>query len=110
MALKLKVTQVRSGINRPKDHKLTLKGLLGPIEVRGRAYAGQVPMLPLEEQLDDEEIAAVLTYVRNAFGHEASAISPEKVKEVRAAIQDRTELYSPAELLEEHPHGDATQQ
>jgi large subunit ribosomal protein L30 len=27
MALKLKVTQVRSGINRPEKQKLTLKGL-----------------------------------------------------------------------------------
>ena len=27
MALKLKVTQIRSGINRPKDQKLTLRGL-----------------------------------------------------------------------------------
>ncbi|HLU65992.1 MAG TPA: 50S ribosomal protein L30 [Kofleriaceae bacterium] len=27
MALKLKVTQVRSGINRPQAHKLALKGL-----------------------------------------------------------------------------------
>ena len=27
MALKLKVTQTKSGINRPKQHKLVLKGL-----------------------------------------------------------------------------------
>jgi len=27
MALKLKVTQVRSGISRPQDQKLTLRGL-----------------------------------------------------------------------------------
>jgi large subunit ribosomal protein L30 len=27
MALKLKVTQIRSGINRPEKQKLTLKGL-----------------------------------------------------------------------------------
>jgi large subunit ribosomal protein L30 len=27
MALKVKVTQVRSGINRPQTHKLALKGL-----------------------------------------------------------------------------------
>ena len=27
MALKVKITQVRSGINRPKDQKLTLRGL-----------------------------------------------------------------------------------
>lgn len=89
--------------------KLTLKGLLGPIEVLGRTYPGQVPMLPVEEQLDDEEIAAVLTYVRNGFGHEAPAISPDTVRRVRASVEDRTELYSPDELLEEHPHPEAVQ-
>ena len=32
MALKLKVTQIKSGISRPKKHKLVLKGLgLGKI-------------------------------------------------------------------------------
>lgn len=83
---------------------LTLKGLLGPIQVAGQQYPGLVPMTPFEGLLDDEEIAAVLTYVRNSFGNEASAISPERVKEVRAAIDSEQGFYSPAELLEEYPH------
>ncbi len=83
--------------------KLTLNGLLGPIEVLGRQYPGQVPMTPFGGLLDDEEVAAVLTYVRNSFGNEAPAITPEKVAEVRASIADDTGYYSPAELLEQHP-------
>lgn len=83
--------------------KLVLKGLMGPIEVLGREYPGQVPMTPYEGMLNDNEIAAVLTYVRNSFGNQASAISPEKVKEVRAKVADRKGFYSPAELLKEHP-------
>ena len=83
--------------------KLTLKGLHGPIEVLGRTYGNQVPMTGFEGLLNDEEVAAVLTYVRNAFGNEAPPISPDKVKEVRAAIQDQRGFYSPAELLEQHP-------
>ena len=83
--------------------KLTLNGLLGPIEVLGKSYPGQVPMTPFGGLLNDEEVAAVLTYVRNAFGNEASPISPEKVKEVRAAIADKQGYYSPEELLREHP-------
>jgi glucose/arabinose dehydrogenase/mono/diheme cytochrome c family protein len=83
--------------------KLVLKGLLGPIEVLGREYPGQVPMTPYEGMLNDNEIAAVLTYVRNSFGNQAPAIRPEKVKEIRAAVADKKGFYSPAELLKIHP-------
>lgn len=83
--------------------KLTLHGLLGPIEVLGEKYPGQVPMTPFGGLLKDEDMAAVLTFVRNSFGNRASAISPEQVKAVREATQGRTGFYSPEELLKEHP-------
>lgn len=83
--------------------KLVLKGLQGPIEVKGEQYPGQVPMTPFGGMLDDEEVAAVLTFVRNSFGNSASAVSPEKVKEIRAMIKDRSDFYSPQELLKQHP-------
>jgi mono/diheme cytochrome c family protein len=44
--------------------KLVLNGLYGPIEVAGQKYSGQVPMTPFGAMLNDEEIAAVITYVR----------------------------------------------
>jgi mono/diheme cytochrome c family protein/glucose/arabinose dehydrogenase len=83
--------------------KLTLHGLLGPMEVLGEKYPGQVPMTPFGGLLKDEDMAAVLTYVRNSFGNKASAITPEQVKAVREATQGRTGFYSPEELLKEHP-------
>jgi mono/diheme cytochrome c family protein len=83
--------------------KLTLKGLMGPIEVLGKAYPGQVPMTPFGGLLNDEEVAAVLTFVRNSFGNQSSAISPDKVAAVRAAIENKKGFYTPAELLEQHP-------
>jgi mono/diheme cytochrome c family protein len=83
--------------------KIVLKGLMGPIVVNGREYPGQVPMTPYEGMLNDNEIAAVLTYVRNSFGNQAAPIRPEKVKEVRAKIADRKGFYNPADLLKEHP-------
>ena len=89
--------------------KLTLKGLYGPMEVLGQNYPGQVPMTPFGGLLNDEEVAAVLTFVRNSFGNKASVISPDKVKEVRAATEDKTGFYSPEELLEQHPHDEEEQ-
>jgi mono/diheme cytochrome c family protein/glucose/arabinose dehydrogenase len=83
--------------------KLVLNGLHGPIEVKGQKYGGQVPMTPFGGMLKDEEVAAVLTFVRNSFGNKAPAISPEKVKAVRAATKAKTGFYSPDELLKQHP-------
>ena len=84
--------------------KLTLKGLVGPIEVAGKKYPGQVPMTPFESLLNDQEIADVLTYVRNSFGNKADPVSAADVKEVRAATKGKTGLLNPADLLKEHPH------
>ena len=83
--------------------KLTLKGLIGPIEVKGKTYPGQVPMTPFGGMLNDVEIAAVLTYVRNSFGNKSSIIDPGKVKEVREKIKDKEGFYTAEELLKEHP-------
>lgn len=83
--------------------KLTLNGLMGSIEVLGEKYPGQVPMTPFGGMLDDEEVASVLTFVRNSFGNKASAIKPEKVKEVREATKGKKDFYSPEELLKIHP-------
>jgi mono/diheme cytochrome c family protein len=83
--------------------KLVLKGMYGPIEVNGKKYPGQVPMTPFGGMLKDEEVANVLTYVRNSFGNKAPAVSTARVKEVRAAISNKTGFYSPEELLKQHP-------
>lgn len=83
--------------------KLTLHGLLGPITVKGVDYQGLVPMTAFNA-LSDEEIAAVLTYVRNSFGNEASVISPQQVQRVRAATAKQQGFYRPEDLLKAHPH------
>ena len=42
--------------------KLTLKGLIGPITVKGVEYPGQVPMTPFEYLLKDDEISISLIH------------------------------------------------
>ena len=83
--------------------KLVLNGLYGPIKVLGKQYPGQVPMTPQRGLLNDEELAGVMTYVRNAFGNKASVVTPEKVKQIRSETTDKTGFYTPEELLEQHP-------
>jgi mono/diheme cytochrome c family protein len=84
--------------------KLVLNGLQGPMNVMGNHYDGQVPMMAFREMLDDEEVAAVLTYVRNAFGNRASVIDPEVVKRVREQTVNKVGFYSPEELKKQHPN------
>ncbi len=85
--------------------KIVLKGIMGPIEVNGEKYPGQVPMTPYGGLLNDEEMASVITYVRNSFGNKAPAVYPEKVKAIRAATKSKKDFYSPTKLLKEHPMG-----
>ena len=90
------------------DHKrlikLTLKGLMGPIEVKGRNYPGLVPMTPFESLLDDYDAAAVLTFIRNSFGNKSEPVLPWQVNQVRNEIKEKVGFYSPAELLTTHPN------
>jgi mono/diheme cytochrome c family protein len=75
--------------------KITMHGLVGPTKVQGKDY-GLVPMPPMG--LDDQQLADVLTYVRNAFGNKAPAVKVEDVKAVREATKGRTAPWTAAEL------------
>jgi mono/diheme cytochrome c family protein/glucose/arabinose dehydrogenase len=83
--------------------KLTLHGLMGPMEVNGKKYNGQVPMTPFGGMLNDKEMADVLTYVRNSFNNMASVITPDQVKKVRDATKGQQGFYQIDQLLKEHP-------
>ncbi|MDA0765520.1 MAG: c-type cytochrome [Verrucomicrobia bacterium] len=65
--------------------RIQLRGLTGPITVSGVDYALPVPMIAQSFQTD-EQIAAVLTYVRNSFGNKGSAVTPEQVAAFRGEV------------------------
>ncbi|MBO9201163.1 MULTISPECIES: c-type cytochrome [Niastella] len=66
--------------------KIVLKGLQGgEIEIDGDKFHN--PMPPQESTLSDQEIADVLTYIRNSFGNKASLVSMGEVKAVRAKLK-----------------------
>jgi mono/diheme cytochrome c family protein len=48
--------------------------------------------------LSDDQIAAVLTYVRHEWGQTGSAVDPALVSEVRAATAGRTRPWTNDEL------------
>ncbi|BCU76818.1 PVC-type heme-binding CxxCH protein [Luteolibacter sp. LG18] len=86
--------------------KVALKGIWGPITVNGKTFDpknGVPPMTPFEFLLKDDELAGVLTYVRNSFGNSAPAVKPETVKRVREEAKSKTGFYTVEELLKQHP-------
>ncbi len=81
--------------------RIPLHGLTGNIQVKGQVWTGvQMPAFgggpPLS---DDENLAAVLSYVRQAWGNKAPAITPEQVKAVRAETASRSSQWTSDELL-----------
>jgi mono/diheme cytochrome c family protein len=57
-----------------------LKGMDEPIEIDGETYDN---VMASHAFLKDEEIADVLTYIRNSFGNKASIVTPAEVKVLR---------------------------
>jgi len=60
---------------------IVMNGFSEGVEINGDTYTN--PMPPFGASLKDEEIADVLTYVRNSFGNKASQISADQVKALR---------------------------
>jgi mono/diheme cytochrome c family protein len=59
---------------------------------------GEMLMPPVGGSMTDDQIAAVLTYIRRSWGNAASPISPDDVREVRGATMGRTKPWTEAEL------------
>jgi len=79
--------------------RIVLNGLQGPMTVKGQEFNNV--MLPWRDQLSDEDIAAVLTFVRGnkEWAHSAAGITPAQVKAIREATKDRGSSWTAAELL-----------
>lgn len=58
-----------------------LKGSKGKVEIDGETFHNTMPALP---QLTNEQIADVLTYVRNSFGNKFGMVTTTEVKAQRA--------------------------
>jgi mono/diheme cytochrome c family protein len=63
---------------------IVLAGLAEPIEIDGDEYKQH---MPAQAYLTDQQVADVLTYVRNSFGNKASAVQVAEVKAVRATLK-----------------------
>lgn len=76
--------------------RIPLSGLTGPIQVNGQEWNLSMPAMGAA--MSDEDLAGVLTYIRQSWGNNASEITPDEVKAVRAQIGGRVQPWTVAEL------------
>ena len=83
--------------------RILLDGFHGPVDVAGKRYAppqysGTMPGLRNNIEMNNGTIAAVLTYVRNAWGNKAPVVSVQEVATVRKETAQRQQPYTASEL------------
>ncbi len=76
--------------------KILLHGLQGQVTVRGDQYNGTMPAFG--NVLNDDQISAILTYVRSMPGNKGNSVSTEEVSSVRKNIASHPQAWTPDEL------------
>ena len=79
--------------------KILLFGMSGTITVAGETVTGNMPSVG---HLKDRQIAAVLTYIRQAWSNQAGEVPEDLVTKIRSETK-RNKPWKPEELLAEHP-------
>lgn len=74
-------------VNGPEENliRIQLRGLVGPITVKGQEYNFPAGMIAMAFQTD-EQVASVLTFIRNSFGNKAPAVAPGSVAAFRGEV------------------------
>ena len=67
--------------------RIALHGLSGPITVKGQEWNAAMP--PVGDVLTSEELAAVVSYIRQAWENKAPLVKPEQVEAVKKQVGAR---------------------
>jgi nitrite reductase (NO-forming) len=70
--------------DKKRSIEIALNGLTGPLKVNGADFNSTMPPM---SQLNDDEIANILTFVRNAWGNDGEAVTPQEVSAIRATTK-----------------------
>lgn len=86
-----------------EDYKLAmilLHGMEGPVEVGGKTYGipDILPSMPSFTTLQDRDIAAIATYIRNSWGNSSEPVSRGRVTGIRFRTQGKIQPWTAAEL------------
>ena len=84
-----------SEYNEKRVAAIVLKGLKGPITVKGASFNN---LMPLQEQLGPKKIAAVLTYVRQAWGNKGGEITEAQVVAAKKEFSSHSDQWTIEEI------------
>ena len=79
--------------------RIPIAGLFGPIKAAGKEMNLNMAAVAVAGAMSDEELAAVLTYIRNSWGNKAPRVTLEHVQRVRKDLKGRTDQYTVEEIL-----------
>jgi hypothetical protein len=77
---------------------IVLKGLQGPVTVKGQKF-GTAVMQPWDKTLTDQKIADVLTYERSEWGNNASALTGEQIAALRKELANHPDSFTEPDIL-----------
>jgi len=75
---------------------IPLAGVAGAIQVGGKDW--NMNMAAMGAALPDEDLAAVLTYIRGSWGNKAEPVTAAEVKNIRAEIGKSSQPYTGEQL------------
>lgn len=76
---------------------IVLKGLTGPITVKGVQY-GTAVMQPWDKTLSDAKIADVITYIRQEWGNKGGPVSAAQIAALRKELANHPDSFTEADL------------
>lgn len=77
---------------------LCINGLEGAIRVNGKIYKN---VMPPQVQFDDEQLAAILTFIRQSWGNKEAPVDVKDIEEVRSSTKNDNRAAS--DLLKRYP-------
>ena len=77
---------------------IVLKGLQGPVKVKGQQY-GSAVMQPWDKTLSDQKIADVLTYERGDWGNHATPVTAEQIAGLRKELAGHPNSFTEPDIM-----------
>ena len=92
-------------VNGDKDKlaSIVLYGLTGPVQVNGKLYKapeinGDMPGIGNNKSIGDEDIAQVVSFIRNSWGNKAGEVKAADIARVRSKYPGREKTFTLEEL------------
>ncbi len=89
--------------DRDKLVSIVLFGLTGPVKVNGKVYeapeiAGDMPAIAHNEEITDEDVAQLLSFIRGSWQNNAAKVETQDVSAIRAKLKGREKAFTQTEL------------